>query len=183
LLGFLRSFRPHPAEPVRDAVHVRVDADVAAALEGKYQHEVRRLAADARQRQQLLHRARHFSTEGFDEHPAGRPNVPRLVSIEADGIDEALDRPDRQVRHGRWRARGLEEPRRCGSRGLVLRARGQQRADEDLKRIFLALFGNLFDRGQLETVNLARKRAHDRREMARPCVISLLNALAPHDHP
>ena len=63
LLGFFGRPRPHPAEPVRDPVHVRVDADVAAALERQDQHQVGGLPADARQRQQLLHRRRHPAAE------------------------------------------------------------------------------------------------------------------------
>ena len=58
-----------------------------------------------------------------------------------------------------------EQPlgRRGGRR--VLRARGQQCADQHLKRIFLARFGDLLDGRKLEAVDLARERAHHRSDV------------------
>jgi hypothetical protein len=92
--------------------------------------------------------------------------VPGFVTVEADGIDEPLDllhgqRPDRS-----GRPRHLEQPRGRGRRRSVLRPRGQQRADQHLKRIFLARFGNFLDRWKFEAVNLAREGAHDGTDMA-----------------
>ena len=78
----------HP-EPVRDAMDVRVDADVLLTLERQDQHEVGRLPADAGQRQQLLHRARHAAAELLDQDAARLLHVRRLVAIEADRIDRA----------------------------------------------------------------------------------------------
>src|SRR5579859_3303754 len=112
LLSFLWRARPHPSEPVRDTVHVRVDADVPLALERQDQDEVRGLAANARQRQQLLHRARYATGKLVDEHAARVAHVHGFVAIEADGIDQALDAFGRELRHRRRRARDREQPRR-----------------------------------------------------------------------
>ena len=48
-------------------MHVRVDADVPEAAERENQDEVGRLPADARQRQQLLHRSRHAAAETIED--------------------------------------------------------------------------------------------------------------------
>src|SRR5438874_508187 len=44
LLRFVRRARADPPETVRNPVDVRVDANVPDALEGKDQHQIRRLA-------------------------------------------------------------------------------------------------------------------------------------------
>ena len=54
---------------------VRVHADVAVAVEREDQHQVRGLAAHARQRQQLLHRPRHAAGKPIDEDLARRADV------------------------------------------------------------------------------------------------------------
>ena len=128
------------------------------ALIRENQHEVRRLAPDAWQRQQLLHRGRRLAPEIADELRACRLDVSRLVSIEADGIDELLNLLHSQRRH-RLRRAGLAEQalgRRVG-RG-VLRSRGQQRRDRHLKRILGARLRDFFDGGQLEAGDGDRQR-------------------------
>ena len=55
------------------------------------QHQVRGLAADARQRQQLLHRRRHAAAEARQDLSQVCLHVDRLVAIEADRIDQPLD--------------------------------------------------------------------------------------------
>ena len=50
-----RRRRSDPAQAIRDAVDVRVDADVLLTLEGENQHQVRGLAAHTGQCRQLLH--------------------------------------------------------------------------------------------------------------------------------
>jgi len=143
-------------------VHVRVDADVLQALEGQDQHEVGRLPPDARQRQQLLHRARHAAAVPFDENAAGFLHVSRFVPIEADRVNEALDLPGRQFRHRPRRPRDAEQPRRRGGRHRIARLGREHRRDQHVERIFLAFFRNFFDRRQIEVVDGARERAHDR---------------------
>jgi len=127
-------------------MHVRVDADVLQAPERQDQHQVRRFAADAWQREQFLHRARHAAAEFLDEDAARLLHVRRLVTIEADRIDEPLDLRRSQFRHRARRARDAEEPRRRGGRHRVARLSRQHGRDEHLERIFLTLFGDFFDR-------------------------------------
>src|SRR5688572_165427 len=161
LLGLFRLPRLHPAETIRDPMHVRVHADVLAALEAENQHQVRRLAADTRQHHQLLHRRRDPAPEPLDEHLAAGFYMARLVAIEADGIDQLLDLPHLEPRHRPRRAGPSEQP--CGRRvrRRILRARGEQRRDEDLKRILGLRFRDLLDRRQIHAGDLAAKRAHD----------------------
>ena len=86
----------------------------------------------------------------------------RLVAIEADWIDEPLDPLHRELRHRARGSRGGEQTRRRGERRLVLGACRQQRGDQDLKRILLLCLGDLLDGRQLEAVDGAGERAHDR---------------------
>jgi len=146
---------------------VGVDADILDALERQNQHEVRRLASHAGQRQQLVHRARHAAAVPLDQQTAGFLDVPCLVAVEADGIDQPLDLPDGELRHRARRARHAEQPRRRGGGHRIARLRRQHRRDEDVERIFLALFGDFLDRGQLEIVDGARERPHDRQDASR----------------
>jgi len=104
-------------------MHVRVDANTLAALEGQNQHEVRRLASDAGQRQQLVHRAGHAAAVTLDEQPTGFLDVPRLVAVEADGINQPLDLLDGERRHRPRRARDTEQSRRRGGRHRIARLR------------------------------------------------------------
>jgi len=142
-------------------MHVRVDADVLQALERQDQDQVRRLPADARQCQQLLHGARHATAVTLDQDAARLAHVPRLVAVEAHRIDQVLDLPGRQLRHRPRRARDAEQSRRCGRRHRIAGLRRQHGRDEDRERVFLALFRDFFDRRELEMVDGARKRTHD----------------------
>ncbi len=156
LFGLLGLRGAHPAQAIRDAMDVDVHADVAAALEPEDQHEVRGLATDARQRHQLLHRRRHTAIEVGDEHLAARFHVPRLVAIEANRIDQPLDLGDREPGHRSRRASPLEQARRRGVRGRVLRARGQKRRDQYLEWILCLGLRDLLDRRQLHAGDLTR---------------------------
>ena len=122
LLGFIGRARFHPAEPVGDAVHMGVDADVPAAFVGENQHQVRRLAAHARQREELLHGARRSAAEILEQLRAGRLDVARLVAIEAHRIDQLLDLPGAELRHRLRRARLCKQPLGGGVGRGVLRA-------------------------------------------------------------
>jgi len=127
LLGLFGRTRPHPPEAIRDAMHMNVDADVLLAAKGEDHHQVRRLAAHTRQRDQFLHRPWHLTAELLDNHPAGVFHEHRFVAIEADGIDQFLDLSDGQLRQRLRRTRFGEQPRRRRQGRGVLRARRQQR--------------------------------------------------------
>jgi len=142
-------------------MHVRVDADVLQALERQDEHEIRGLPPDARKCEELLHGAWHPAAVAFDEDAARCPDVPRLVPIEADRINQPLNLLDRQPRHRSRRARDAKQPRRGRSRDGIARLRRQHGRDEHVERIFPALFSDFFDRRQLEMVDRPRERTHD----------------------
>jgi len=89
-------------------MHVRVDADVLAAAVREDEHEIRRLAADTRQRQQIVHCVRHLAAEPREDLPARRLHVPRFDSVKADRIDQPFDLLRRELRHRARRARDAE---------------------------------------------------------------------------
>jgi len=68
-------------------VDVGVDADVVRALERQDQHQVRGLAADAGQGEEVGHRAGHPAAVPVDQDPAGLLDVPCLVAVKAHRID------------------------------------------------------------------------------------------------
>ena len=109
LLGLVGCSRAHPAQPVRDAVNVGIHTDVPEALERENQDEVRGFSSNSRQRQQFLHRRRHTPAEPVDEDLARRLHVSRLVSIEADRIDQPLDPLHGELRHRPRRPRDGEQ--------------------------------------------------------------------------
>ena len=109
-----------------------------AALERQDHHQVRGLPADARQRHQLLERRRHPAAEALDERlrtsPSrtapccGRSSPDRSASRSACTVSVAIVRGVRAAR---------EQPRRGRERRRVLRARREQRGDQNLERILL----------------------------------------------
>ena len=138
-------------------MHVRVDADVVAAAMREDQHQVRRLAPHAGQRQQLLHRRRHAAAEASTICSAGLVHVHGLVAIEADGVDQLLDLARRSAWPSSRRARDANRRARP-RRHRIARLRRQHRRDQDLERILLLLFGDLLDRRLLEPVDRLRER-------------------------
>jgi len=142
-------------------VHVRIDADVLQALEREDQDQVGCLAADARQREELVHRPGHPATVLVYDDPAGFFQVLRLVAVEADGIDEALDPFRGELRHRFRRAGDAEQPGRRRGGDRIPRLRREHCRDEDFEGILLALFGDLFDGRQLEIVDRTRQCFHD----------------------
>ncbi len=161
LLGPIRRRCPDPAKTIGNAVDVRIHTDVLHAAIGENQHQVRRLAPDARQHQQLFHRHRHSTIEALDQHAAGCEHVPSLVAVEADRIDQPPDLGCGEPGHAGRRAGTPKEPRGRRSRRRVLRASREQRGDEHLKRIMGLILGNFFHRRQLEPVDGQGKPAHD----------------------
>jgi len=74
LFGLLGQPRFDPAKTIGDAVHVSIDTDVLLALERDDQDEVRRLAADAGQRHELVERSRHDTAEAHGS-PLGQDEI------------------------------------------------------------------------------------------------------------
>ena len=110
LLCLLWRVGANPAEAIRNPVHVRVDADILAALIGEDQHEVRGLASNAWQCEQLFHRGRCLAAEILQQFGACRLDVTRFVTVEADRINQLLDLLDGQLRHRFGCAGLLEQP-------------------------------------------------------------------------
>src|SRR5688572_2550143 len=91
LLRLLRRARPHPSQAIRDAMDMDVDTDVLSAPKREDHHQVRRLSAHSRQRDQLLHRRGHSTAERVDDHPAGVLHEYCFIAVEADRVDQSLD--------------------------------------------------------------------------------------------
>ena len=91
-----RRLRADEPEAVGDAVDVHVDAD-RRQVEANRDRQVRRLASDPRQLAERLDRARQNAAELLAQDARQLLQVPRLVVVEPDGIDELLDLGD-----GNW---------------------------------------------------------------------------------
>ena len=120
-------------------MHVRIDTNVVATPMRENQDEVRGLAADSRQRQQIIHRLGHDTAKTRKDLLARTLNVHGLVPIEADRIDETFNLLHRQLHHRLWRSRDTEQSRRRGVGDRVLRLCRQHRRDQDLKGIVLLI--------------------------------------------
>ena len=143
LLGSLRRVRGDPAQAVRQAMHVRVHADVAAAAIRKDQDERRRFASDAGQRQEILDARRNLPAESLQKLARGLSHMPRFGAVEADRENEPLD-----ARHGqrgkRHRVRrAAEQAGRRDLRDRVLRLRRQHRRNQHLEGIVASILVDL----------------------------------------
>ena len=75
--------------------------------------QVRGFAADAGEREQLVHRVRHAAAKARQQHLAGLLHVHRFVAIEADGINQLLHFRRRQLQDRARRGRA-RRPARAG---------------------------------------------------------------------
>jgi hypothetical protein len=119
------------ADPVRHAQHVAVHGQPGDA-ERVPEHDVRRLAADARQRDERLHRRRHRTAVGLDEGRGHAQKRPGLRAEEAGRHDLRLE----LARRGGGERLGVripaEERRRDLVHARVGALRAQDRRDEQL---------------------------------------------------
>ena len=119
---------------------MRVDRDHRLA-EGDVEHDIRGLAADARERRQFLARARHVSAMPFDQQSRQGDDIFRLGAVEADRFDQVAHALLAKRRHLGGRV-GLREER--WSRFVdpcIGRLRGQHDGDEQRERVFVTEFG------------------------------------------
>ena len=155
LLGLLGRPRPHPPEPVRDAVHVRVDADVvAAAVNARISTRFAVLRPTPGSVSSSSIVAGHDAAEALDRicvHVC--LHVRGLVPVEAHRVDQLLDLGRRSA---------SPSSAACAPRGTAAatrrrsphpRLRREHRRNEDLERILLLLLGDLLDGRQLEPVD------------------------------
>src|SRR3954464_4751733 len=96
---------------VGDAEDMRIDCHGRLA-ERRVEHHIRGLAPDPGQRLQLVTRRRHLAAVFLDQQARKLDHILRLVAIEADGLDVALESGDAELRHLFRRLVLLEE--RCG---------------------------------------------------------------------
>jgi hypothetical protein len=90
LLDGLGIVRRRDAQAVGDAQHVAIDGQARHA-EGVAEHDVGRLAADARQLDERVHRRRHLAVVAFDERARRAGDRSRLAAEEAGRDDQRLD--------------------------------------------------------------------------------------------
>ena len=131
---FRRPFSNQP-EPVRQSHCVRVHDDADDHVERIAEDDVRRLAPDAVELDQFLHRARHFAAVALDEFAAAILDVLRLATEKSGGLDELLQFRARRVREIRRRAVFFEQLRRDEVDAPVRALRRKDHGDEQLERV------------------------------------------------
>ena len=82
---------PGHAQPLAQPTDVRVDHDARREAEGRAQHDVGRLAADAGQLDERVQVARHLAVMLFDQLLAAAGNALGLVAKEAGALDGPLE--------------------------------------------------------------------------------------------
>ena len=122
------------AETIGQASDVRVHDDTNVDVERVSQNHVRRLAPNAVELNQFLHRARHLAAVTFDEFAAARLDVLRLVAEKACRLDGLLQCGQRRVRIIRRRAIFFEQLFRDEVDALVSALCGKNRGDEQFER-------------------------------------------------
>ena len=96
-----RGFGSDIAEPVRNAVHVRVDRN-SRLTKAERHDDVRRLASDPRQFEKVIHARRHLAFISGQQLPGDRVDSPCLHAIERNRIDHSFDCTDRCRQHLFW---------------------------------------------------------------------------------
>jgi hypothetical protein len=90
LLGLLGGLRPHHAEPVGQAMDVRVDRDRRNAV-AEDEDTVRGLRADAPESAELLERLRHDAVEPIEDLAGGVPDHAGLRPVETGLTNQRFD--------------------------------------------------------------------------------------------
>ena len=127
-------------DPVRDPEHVSIDGQPGNAKRMP-EHDVRGLAADARQRGQLLHVGRHVAAVLGDEHLRHADQRLGLLPEEPGRQDQPLELGCVGPRQ-RPRVRiALEQRRRDHVHALVRGLRRQDRGGEQLEGVAVVQFG------------------------------------------
>src|SRR5581483_3762574 len=122
------------ADPVRDAEDVPIHRQPGDA-ERVAEHDVRRLAAHARQLDELVHVGRHLAAMLGDESLRHAEQRLRLRAKKPGGVDQRFELRRRRLRE-RLRVRiFLEQHRRDQVDARVGRLRRQDRRDEQLERV------------------------------------------------
>ena len=104
--------RPCKTKARGEATDVGVHDDAFVFSEGRAEHDIGRLARDAGQRKQVVHRVGNFSAEFIDDHSAGLLNVPRFLPKKARRVNRLLDLSPRRVGDRTRRRKAIEQDRR-----------------------------------------------------------------------
>ena len=133
LLDFVDVLAGREAGPVGDAEDVRVHGDRRLA-EGGVQHDVGRLAPDARQRLERVARRGNVAAVFADEDFRQCDDVLRLVAEEPDGVDVRDQAVDAELHDGGGRVRDRKEAGGGLVDALVGRLRGQHDGHQQFER-------------------------------------------------
>ena len=128
------------AKSLRQTCHMRIDHDARRDSKGRAQHDVGRLATDARQLHKLFHIGGHFAAVFLDELDAAGMDVLGLVAKEARALNQLLQPPGRHVGQGGRRRMLGEQVLRHDVDALVRALGRKNRGDEQFK-------GRLMDQG------------------------------------
>jgi len=134
-LDFFRRLFCRQTEPMRQSYHVRVHDDADDHVERIAENDVCRLAPDAVELDQFLHRARHLAAVTLDEFAAAILDVLRLAAEKSGGLDELLQFRARRVREIFCGAIFFEQLRRDEVDAFVRALRGKDHGDEQLERV------------------------------------------------
>ena len=143
-------------------MHVGIDADAGLAKRLCH-HQVCGFAPDAIEGKQVIYIVGHAPAELVDEVSANSANHAGLGAIEADRIDEALQRLQREREHCLGRARLREKPLTSDRRHLIFGAQAQDASDEREERALILLRGER-DNGRIPLRRLAAKDAQQLRD-------------------
>src|ERR1700722_19809734 len=128
-LGLVGSPGHDQPPSIGNPMHVRVNANPRLAKRFRY-HEVRGLAPDALECDEIVDLIRHATIEAFQEVAANFANATRLGAIKADRVDQLLDFLRLHREHLDRSPRLREQPRRSNRSGLVVGAPAQDTTDE-----------------------------------------------------
>ena len=125
------------AQSLAQSRDVRIDHDARRDSKGRAKHDVRRFASDARQRDHLIHIARHFAAVLFDDALACRLDVLGLVAEEAGALNHFFQLLDRRIGHFASRRPAAEQFRRDHVHARVGALGRKDRRDQQLERRFV----------------------------------------------
>lgn len=160
LLRLIRRSRTNPAQPVRNPVHVCIDADGRRSV-AQRNHQRRRFTSHPFEVQQCVDRARDFAGKFLLDPTRHVAQRPRFRPIESRRIDRLLDA--RNVQKSQLSRCGCdgEQTRRRRLGDVVFGTKTQDRGNQNPKRIPVAA-RDLRDRRQLLTRHRALHRGQCR---------------------
>ena len=137
LFDFLRIGVARKIEPVGEPGHVRIHDYAHGDAKRRAQHDVRRFSRHARQRQQFLHRARHFAAKFLDDFFARAHDGFGLIPEKARWPDVLFE--FRGICVGKIFRRAIFHEQRFRDLidALVRALRRKNRGDQQLKGIFM----------------------------------------------